>query len=556
MGAVDGYPQINTADEGLVLTVFPPKSGGKKMPFEAAKTEIESRGVKNVRWDDVKKVVEASTGKPVVIIPPKANTGDAQVFVEIDAEEMEAKVTVIPPEHGGKPADLAKVRAALQANGVTFGIIESELSKMEGQITSMTDPAKVYLPVEAVVAKGKPVIHGTNAYLEKYYDKKKDEPKPAPGAAAAGADNRNAKVDYRDLNVIENVEKGTVLAKKILLTKGEMGTTVTGREIFPDEGQDMVLKPGAGVALDPNDENTFIATETGQVVIKNETISVLAIYEINGDLTMKIGNVDFLGTVLIHGSINGEFKVKAGADVIIDGVLDGGEVIAGGNVTVKGGIIGAKTRVTAEGEINAKYIRNAYVESGSIITIQDTSMHSTLIASDKVQLTGRGHLVGGTTVAGWEVIAKEIGAKSNTPTEIEVGEDPRLRDEMKRIESETKNLTEQLDKAKKGITFLKDLSTKMAGKLPDDKKELLGKLTRTQFKLLGDLKLVQNRKAEIENKEENQKGGKKRAKVSAQGLIYPGTKITVSRVSKAITMETKFCTLVMDNGQIKSNPFS
>ena len=64
-------------------------------------------------------------------------------------------------------------------------------------------------------------------------------------------------------------------------------------------------------------------------MIKGETLSVLAIYEVNGDLTMKIGNIDFLGTVLIHGSINGEFKVKAGADVVIDGVLDGGEVVAG-----------------------------------------------------------------------------------------------------------------------------------------------------------------------------------------------------------------------------------
>jgi uncharacterized protein (DUF342 family) len=553
MGAVDGYPQINTADDGLILTVFPPKEGGKKMPFDAVKAEVEGRGVKAVHWDEVKKAVEAATGRPVVLIAPKAKVGDAQIFVEISADEMEAKVTVLPPERGGRPADLERVKAALAANGVSYGILEDELRKMEGPITAMTDPAKVYVPVEAVIAKGKPVVHGTDAYLEKYYDKKKEEPK---AAGPQQVENKNARVDYRDLNVIENVEKGTVLAKRIPLTKGEMGTTVTGREIFPDEGKDMVLKPGAGVALDPADPNTFVATETGQVVIKGETLSVLAIYEINGDLTMKIGNVDFLGTVLIHGSINGEFKVKAGADVVIDGVLDGGEVIAGGNVTIKGGVIGAKTRVTAEGEINAKYIRNAYVESGSIITIQDTSMHSTLIASDKVQLTGRGHLVGGTTVAGWEVIAKEIGAKSNTPTEIEVGEDPRLRDEMKRIESETKNLTEQLDKAKKGIVFLKDLSTKMAGKLPDEKKELLGKLTRTQFKLLGDLKQVQNRKSEIENKEASQKGGKRRAKVSANGLIYPGTKVTVSRVSKAITMETKFCTLVEDNGQIKSNPYS
>ncbi len=553
MSAVDGHTQINTADDGLILTVKPPQGGGKKAAFDAVKAEIEGLGIKGVKWEDVKTAVEASSGRPVVVIAPKAKAGDAQIFVEVSEDAMQAKVTVLPPEPGGKPANLDRVRAALASNGVVYGILEDELAKIAGPIAAMTDPGKVYEPVEVVAAKGKPMIHGTDAYLEKYYDKKKDEaPAKAPNQQV---ENKNAQVNYRDLNVIENVEKGTVLAKLIPLTKGEMGITVSGKELIPEEGKDMVVKPGTGVALDPADPSTFVATDTGQVVIKGETLSVLAIYEVNGDLTMKIGNVEFLGTVLIHGSVNGEFKVKAGQDVVIDGVLDGGEVVAGGNVTIKGGVIGAKTRVTADGEINAKYVRNAYVESGSVISITDTSMHSTLIASDKVQLTGRGYLVGGTTVAGWEVLAKEIGAKSNTPTEIEVGEDPRLREEMKRIEADMKNLTEQLDKAKKGITFLKDLSTKMGGKLPDDKKELLNKLTRTNFKLLGDMKSVQTRKADIETKEAAKKGGKKRAKVGCSGLIYPGTKITVSRVSKAITQETKFCTLVEDNGQIKTNPY-
>ncbi|HXC63777.1 MAG TPA: FapA family protein, partial [bacterium] len=117
------------------------------------------------------------------------------------------------------------------------------------------------------------------------------------------------------------------------------------------------------------------------------------------------------------------------------------------------------------------------------------------------------------TVAGWEVVAKEIGAKSGVPTEIEVGEDPRLRDEMRHIEKETKTSLEQLDKTKKGVQFLKDLATKMGGKLPDDKKEMLNKLTRAQFKFLADLKVIQTRKTEIEQKETQEKG-KRRAKVS------------------------------------------
>ena len=82
----------------------------------------------------------------------------------------------------------------------------------------------------------------------------------------------------------------------------------------------------------------------------------------------------------------------------------------------------------------------------------------------------------------------------------------------------------------------------------------MGKLTWTQFKLLGDLKAIQTRKGEIENRETQAKG-KRRAKVSCNGLIYPGTKITISRVSKAVTQETKFCTMVEDQGQIKTNSY-
>jgi uncharacterized protein (DUF342 family) len=546
---VDGYFNINTADDGLVLTVYPPEGSGKRVSFESVQAEIEKLGYKGVKWEDVKRVVDRANGHATVIIPPKAKSGDAQIFVEVSEDEMTAKVTVLPPEPGGRPATLDRVRAALAQNGVVYGIREDLLQSLAAPLAAMADTSSIHEPVETLIAEGKPMVNGTDAFIEKYWEKK-DEAKPAAGAV----ENKNERIDYRNLNTIDNVQKDTVICKLVPATLGIPGMTVTGRELVPTPGKDMVLKPGVGVKIDPADKSQYIATETGQVVMKGDTINVLAIYEVNGDLTLKIGNIDFMGTVIIKGSVTGEYKIKAGQDVIIDGVLDGGEVIAGGKVQIKGGIIGQKTRVTADGNIEAKYIRNAYVESGGVITVVDTIQHSTVIASEKVVLTGRGMLQGGTTVAGWEVIAKEIGAKSGVPTEIEVGEDPRLRDEMRRIEKESKTFLEQLDKTKKGIQFLKDMSAKLGGKLPDDKKEMLNKLTRAQFTLLGDLKKLQTRKAEIEAKEK-QDAGKRRAKVGASGLIYPGTKITVNRVSKAITLEEKFTTFIEDNGQIKTLPF-
>ena len=153
----------------------------------------------------------------MVILPPKPKAGDSQIFVEIDPEEMEAKVTVLPPDRGGSPANLERVRATLATNGVVYGLHGGRAAPAGGPHHLHDRPEKVYEAVEAVIAKGKPVIHGTDAYLEKYYDKKKEEEAPK---APNQVENKNARVDYRDLNVIENVGKGTVLAKKIPLTEG------------------------------------------------------------------------------------------------------------------------------------------------------------------------------------------------------------------------------------------------------------------------------------------------------------------------------------------------
>jgi uncharacterized protein (DUF342 family) len=554
---VDGYPNINTADNGLVLTVYPPEGSGKRVTFDAVRADIEKLGIKAVKWEDVKHVVDKANGHPTVIIPAKSKTGDSQIFVEIAEGEMSAKVTILPPDPGGHGATLDRVHAALASAGVVHGVRDDLLQALAGPMAAIADTSVKHEPIESLIAEGQPVVHGTDAYLEKYWEKPAADAAAAAAAAAAasgGVENKNARVDYRNLNVIDNVAKDSVLCKLVPAQQGSKGVTVTGKVIEPNVGLPMVLKPGTGVVIDPNDPSQFIATETGQVVLKGETISVLAIYEVNGDLTLKIGNIDFMGTVLIHGSVTGEYKVKAGMDVVIDGVLDGGEVTAAGKVQIKGGVIGQKTRVTADGNVEAKYIRNAYVESGGVVSVVDAIMHSTVIASDKVNLTGRGMLVGGTTVAGWEVVAKEIGAKSNVPTEIEVGEDPRLRDELKRIDKESKSILEQLDKTKKGVQFLKDLSAKLGGKLPDDKKDMLNKLTRAQFKFLADLKVLQGQKAEIDTKQAAEKG-KRRAKVSCSGLIYPGTKITVSRAAKALSLEEKYTSFVEDNGQIKALPY-
>jgi uncharacterized protein (DUF342 family) len=547
---VDGYPTINAADGGLVLTVFPPEGHGKKVVYDTVRREIEKYHADGIKWDLVKNQVERPTGRPVMLVPPKSKTGDSQVFVQVSPDEMEATLTVLPPERGGKAATLDTLREAIGMAGVKFGVLEADLAKLEGPLAKMAKPDEVFEPIETVIAKGRSMANGADAYLDKVYEKKQVQAEAPPETGDQG------KADYRALHAIHNVVKGDLLVKKVPAGAGTPGMTVTGKETLAKPGNDLKLAASTGVVVDPNDPNAFLADADGQVVIKDGKISVLALYEIKGDLTMSIGNLDFIGSIVIGGSVGTGFKIKCGEDLVINGVLDGSEVTAGGKVTVKGGIVGQTTRVVAEGDVNAKYIRNAHVESGHDIVVNDAIMHSNVIAAEKVQLVGaKGLLVGGTTIAGVEVSAKEMGAKMSTPTDIEVGENPRLREEAQHVEQELKVVEDQLDKAKKGIAFLKDMSQKLGDKMPADKKEMLSKLTRTQFKLMGDMKPLQDRKAKVVAAE-NEMKTTKRGKVNCMGVIYPGVKITVTKASRHISEELKYSTLVEDDGEIKVLPYS
>ena len=148
-----------------------------------------------------------------------------------------------------------------------------------------------------------------------------------------------------------------------------------------------------------------------------------------------------------------------------------------------------------------------------------------------------------------------MGAKMATPTEISIGETPKMREEMNKAVTELKNIEEQLDKTKKGIIFLKDLSAKSGGNLPPDKRDMLAKLTRTQFKLMTDQKKWEEAKSKLDAKAKEMQTSK-RGKVSCLGIVYTGVKVVINKVQRTISDELKYCTFVEKNGEIQVLPYS
>jgi hypothetical protein len=550
---MDGYPTISTEEDGLYLTVFPPKGKGKKVELNVVKVELQKDiyKSKDIDWTAVERAVKESTGQQILIVHEIVNAKDGQIFVKVNPEEMIAMLTIVPPQGGAKETTVESAKNALTENGIVFGIKESVIEKLvKRAMEAKNDPTVLLESIEDIVAEGISMINGEDAKLELLFQTNAQMDETASAAATeADAD----KVDYKNVKSIQNVKKGEALARKVSPTNGVNGMTVTGKEIKATPGNDVKFVFGKGVEQAVGNAELYVAVNDGQVVYKNNKLEVLEIYEIQGDVSLAIGNIDFVGTVIVHGSV-GEFTIKAGEDIIIDDVADSSTLICGGKVSVKGGIV--KSKVTAGGEVTAKYIRNSNIETEKSIIVNEAAMHSTLISGDKILVQGaKGLLVGGTIAAAHEVSAKEIGAKMATPTEISIGETPKMREEMNKAVNELKVIDDQLDKTKKGILFLKDLQVKSGGNLPPDKRDMMAKLTRTQFKLMTDQKKWEETKAKLEAKAKEMQTSK-RGKVNCLGLVYTGVKIVINKVQRTITDELKYATFVEKNGEIQVLPYS
>src|SRR5690606_10829431 len=99
-------------------------------------------------------------------------------------------------------------------------------------------------------------------------------------------------IDFFNLGLITNVNAGQVLVTKKEPVPGIPGKTVTGEVIEAPVPKNRELPGGKNV--EKRDDNTLVATIAGQVVVDGNRINVLPVYEVNGDVDLSTGNIEFV----------------------------------------------------------------------------------------------------------------------------------------------------------------------------------------------------------------------------------------------------------------------
>ncbi|KIL39223.1 polymerase [Gordoniibacillus kamchatkensis] len=460
---------------------------------------------------------------------------DAYLTITVSEDKLTAflQFTRTEEEFALNAAELEQFAVS---HGIVFGLDKAKLEQIAA------DP-KSHFMVQNVIASGTKPVDGENGYVRYLFDLGNNQRKPLML--------EDGTVDFKELASINNVKKGQLIGERVPPQPGQDGHAVTGETLFAKDGKEAHFKIGKNVVLDQERSALYAAIDGMVITTDRDKVNVFPIYEINGDVDYGIGNIDFVGSVVIRGNVQPGFRIKAAGDIRITGGVEAAELEAGGSIEIGAGIVGQnKAKVRAGKSIKSSFIQDALVEAGEDIIVAQSIMHSTVRAGRSVICNGpKGLIVGGIVQAGEKVTSRTVGNAMSTVTVIEVGVVPELRNELLALRAQLKAQRENLDKTEKALALLDQLAA--AGQLNQEKLSLRVKLNHTKKQSIEEETNIKERILEIEKSLEETE----RARVEVLATIYGGAKIVIGRYTKFVKDAVSRVVFCLSDGDVSMIPY-
>ncbi|KGD93594.1 hypothetical protein JL37_14200 [Achromobacter sp. RTa] len=404
---------------------------------------------------------------------------DGSFDLELDPARMSVLLTLYPPK-GGAPVALEAVCQTLADQGIVHGVLEHELAEAVERGARET----------VLIARGTPPTRGTPTRFESLLDRLKPR----------GEDiDELAQVDYRDLGNLLLVSPGTPLMRRSPPLPGVDGTDVMGKPVLPEEMPDTPFaKDLAGVEIDPEDPLLLRAAIAGTPTLVSHGVQVNPMVEVDA-VNLTTGNINFEGSLQVRGDISATMEVRVTGDVVVNGTMEAALVEAGGNVTVKGGIIGtaealqdaaaaARTaRIVCGGALRARFIANAIVSAGKDVDVEREIRQSNIAAGGSINVgppnTQQSAIAGGQVRALQGVRAGTIGAASGIPTLVQAGLDPHADIKRSALARKRQQMNEEKAKLEKLLTFLQANPQRAPGDVAERARNTHAKLSHEMLEL-------------------------------------------------------------------------
>ena len=409
--------------------------------------------------------------------------GTDDVTLELSADRLEAAVRIptqlaASAEPGG---DLCReVRGLMAGDGVAGELDE------EGLIEALGAASEEGLDtLEWIVAQGTVPRAGVNGHLIRHFQANaEDDEETDPSEPEY-----DGPIDFKDVSTVQVAAEGDLLVTVVAARPGVDGTDVFGGVIVAPGSESPRVLPGTGTQLDESGLE-LRATTDGLIEENpdNNQISVLPLYQVDGNVDMDVGHIDFRGSVLIIGNVEMGFRVKATEDVMVGGTISNAEIRAGGNLVVHGGVVGdGRTRLEAGGWADIGFIEDSTLVAGGDVNIQKYCLRTHITSGGQIKaVVGAGTVVLGSLSATAGIELNTAGL-SGSGTQLNIR--PVARDEAMLTELRQELLARTRELADlvrmHGPLLIKDISQhpEHADSLPQDIRgevvEIAGKFSET-----------------------------------------------------------------------------
>jgi len=443
--------------------------------------------------------------------------GGKRITVYTDKEKVHAYIAIQPV---ATPFEITypEVEATIAHTGLA--VSKDRMQDLNRLLVSLRESAertedltgREFPPVE--ISVGKAPIQGKDGWFEWFVEEPDQRLRFKPDSTG--------KIDYREMNLVVNVNVDDILLKVHPPTKGVPGYDVYGNALPARDGVEQHVVIGKGVRFDEDDQ-TLYADTAGHIENNDGAISVSPLYIVPGSVDFSVGNINFRGAVVVNKDVNEGFTVRATDTISVGNVANQCFLYSGKDIEVRGGVTaqGGRGYLEAAGKVTAKYMVNARVECKGDMLIESQIVNCDVTSAGKV-IIPNGRIVGGQVIALGGIECLEVGAQLGTKTVLIVS--------LEQFQtSETRSIDQDLDKQEKAAAklenllgpFFKDRSA--INQLPHDKmKQVLDQIR--------ELDAINSKIAHLHNEREKALAPYAEAasdEIIVHKLIHPGVDVRI-----------------------------
>jgi uncharacterized protein (DUF342 family) len=334
------------------------------------------------------------------------------------------KLSAFISPNGTKPEGLTveTLKEYLEARSVVFGLVADEALERYLALEELPiEPFKVAGGVAAVPGKPPEIIY--------HFD---------TDPLRIGTLKEDGTMDWKNRGDIPQVKTGDILAEKTKGDPGRPGTTVSGKELPPPRLRNPKLKCGKGAQRSEDGCHILAKLDGTPKLSADGKVFVFNMLNIDGDIGVETGNIEYNGQIEAAGGVNSGYTVKAKGlrtAGIQDAVIEVDE-----DLVCDAGMYGSTLKVG--GCLKASHIHNCTIEVLGELVVEKEIYESTIETNGRCLIVD-GKIIDSKIDAKKGIYARDIGSAASTPCRLTVGFDRKYERDMAGYKAEIDELKRQ-----------------------------------------------------------------------------------------------------------------